>query len=51
MRTELSAREKIDRESDKGASHTVGLVRVCGAVRMWLLQSIADSLNKPNKKD
>ena len=37
MRTELSPRKKIDRESDKGDSHTVGLVRVCGGVRMWLL--------------
>ena len=37
MRTEISARGKIDRESDKGDSHTEGLVRVCGGVRMWLL--------------
>ena len=30
MLTELSARGKIDRESDKGDSYTQVLVRVCG---------------------
>ena len=39
MHTELSARKKINRESDKGDSHTVGSVSLCGGVRIWLLQS------------
>ena len=46
MRTELSAREKIDRESDKGDCHKVGLVRVCGGVRMWLLQLLQDTYSE-----
>ena len=40
MRTELSASEKIDRESDESDLHTVGLVRVYGGVKLWLLQDI-----------
>ena len=52
MRTELSAREKIDRESDKGDSHTEGLVRVCGGLRMWLLHhSAMATFTSITKKD
>ena len=44
MRIGLSGRGKIDRESVKSDLYTQELVKVCGGMRMWLLQSYGESL-------